>query len=175
MPGNPDTDKALAFIENAYESRLRRSGRTVDHPIAVSRLLHDDGQPERLVLAGLLHDVLEDTDVRPAELKKQFGPRVTRLVVALTQDDSITRHRARKAALRKQVLDAGPEAAAVALADKAAKLASDRERPRERRLDHYRKTLAGVEKRYGHSALSEQLREQLARFPSVNGSRPERG
>jgi guanosine-3',5'-bis(diphosphate) 3'-pyrophosphohydrolase len=173
MPGNTDTHRAVDFIEEAYGSRLRRSGRTVDHPIAVGELLREDGQPHDLVLAGLLHDVLEDTDVDPAELREEFGPEVTRLVEALSQDSSIDKHRARKAALRRQVLDAGPEAATIALADKAAKLASEEERPKERRLDHYRETLAGVEERYGRSRLSERLREQLARFPEArNGSEP---
>jgi GTP pyrophosphokinase len=174
MPGSPDTDRALAFIEDAYGSRLRRRGRSTDHPIAVGELLREDGQPQQLVLAGLLHDVLEDTEVPRDELERQFGPEVTRLVAALSQDESIPKHRTRKAALRKQVLDAGPDAATVALADKAAKLASERERPKERRLDHYRETLSGVEERYGHSALSERLREELARFPdSANGSEPQ--
>jgi GTP diphosphokinase / guanosine-3',5'-bis(diphosphate) 3'-diphosphatase len=173
MPGSPDTERALSFIEDAYRSRLRRDGRSVEHPIAVSQLLREDGQPSDLVLAGLLHDVLEDTEVAPAELREQFGPEVTRLVEALTQDESIPKHRARKSALRQQVLDAGPEAATVALADKAAKLASERERPKERRLDHYRQTLTGVEQRYGPSRLSERLREELARFPDgANGSKP---
>jgi len=174
MAAGPDTDRAVAFLEDAYESRLRRGGRTAEHPIAVGKLLRDDGQPQQLVLAGLLHDVLEDTDVEPAELERAFGPDVVRLVEALTQDDSIAKHRTRKAALRQQVLDAGPEAATVALADKAAKLASEDERPKERRLDHYRKTLSGVEHKYGQSRLSQRLRQQLARFPGgANGSEPQ--
>jgi (p)ppGpp synthase/HD superfamily hydrolase len=174
IPGSPDTDRALAFLRDAYGSRLRRNGRTPEHPIAVAELLREDGQPSDLVLAGLLHDVLEDTEVPSEELREQFGPEVTRLVEALTQDESIPKHRARKAALRQQVLDAGPEAATVALADKAAKLSSEQERPKERRLDHYRKTLTGVEQRYGRSRLSERLREQLARFPGrANGSEPQ--
>jgi GTP diphosphokinase / guanosine-3',5'-bis(diphosphate) 3'-diphosphatase len=172
MPG-ADTDKALTFLRDAYASRLRRKGRTAEHPIAVSELLREDGQPPDLVLAGLLHDVLEDTNVAPEELRRQFGPDVTRLVEALTQDESIPKHRARKAALRQQILDAGPEAATVALADKAAKLSSERVRPKDRRLDHYRETLTGVEQRYGRSRLSERLREELARFPDgANGSEP---
>jgi (p)ppGpp synthase/HD superfamily hydrolase len=172
-PGSPDTDRALTFLRNAYDSRLRRRGRSVEHPIAVGELLREDGQPPDLVLAGLLHDVLEDTKVAPEELREQFGPKITRLVEALTQDDSIPKHRNRKAALRQQVLDAGPEAATIALADKAAKLASEQERPKDRRLDHYRQTLTGVEQRYGRSRLSERLREQLGRFPDgVNGAKP---
>ncbi len=178
MPVLTDTDRALSFIEDAYRSRLRRGGHTVEHPIAVSRLLREDGQPQQLVLAGLLHDVLEDTDVAPDEIRARFGPEVARLVEALTQDDSIEKHRQRKEALRQQVLDAGPQAATVALADKAAKLAGEQARPKERRLDHYRQTLTGVERRYGRSRLSDRLRAQLARFPdsetdSENGSEPQ--
>lgn len=165
MTGTIDTDDALAFITDAYEKRLCRSGRTIEHPVAVGRLLRDDGQSHTLVLAGLLHDVLEDTDVTADELEQHFGPDVRRLVEALSQDPSIGQHRERKAALRKQVLDAGPDAARIALADKAAKLAGERKRPKPRRLDHYRATLTGVEERYGPSRLSEHLREQLDRFP----------
>lgn len=166
----PEAANALGFLIEAYQTRLARPGRTVEHPIAVGRLLREDGQPRSLVLAGLLHDVLEDTEVQPAEVRERFGPEVADLVEALTQDGSIGKHRARKAALRQQILDAGPDAAKIALADKAAKLASERDRPKGRRLDHYRATLTGVERRYGRSRLSERLREQLARFPAAKRS-----
>ena len=171
--GSPDRGEALAFLEGAYRTRLRRGGRTIEHPIAVSEMLRYDGQRHALILAGLLHDVLEDTDVGAEELKERFGPEVTQLVEALTQDSSIPKHRVRKAALRQQVLDAGCDAATVALADKAAKLASERERPKERRLEHYRETLRGVEGQYGPSRLSGLLREQLARFPDASDRRSE--
>jgi (p)ppGpp synthase/HD superfamily hydrolase len=178
MPvSSPEAEQALSFVKDAYLRRLSRAGRTAEHPIAVSRLLREDGQPRPLVLAGLLHDLLEDTEVSPAELRERFGTEVAQLVEALTQDDSIDKHRARKEALRQQILDAGPDAATIALADKAAKLASERERPKQRRLDHYRATLSGVEHRYGRSRLSERLREQLARFPDdrEDSSEPQQG
>jgi (p)ppGpp synthase/HD superfamily hydrolase len=139
-------------------------GRTVEHPLAVGRLLAADGQPPEVVVAGLLHDVLEDTDVAADELAARFGPDVTRLVVALTQDAALEGYRARKAALRAKVLEAGPEAAMITLADKVAKLQLMSQRPRKRRLDHYAATLEGVEERYGRSPLSALLRELLARW-----------
>ena len=71
----------------------------------------------------------------------------------------------RKAALRRQILDVGPEAAIVSLADKAAKLQSLEHRPKDRRMTHYRATLDGIEARYGRSRLSERLRAQLKRWP----------
>ncbi|HEY7622243.1 MAG TPA: hypothetical protein VH834_20905 [Solirubrobacteraceae bacterium] len=56
----PGVEHALAFLSDAYATRLRRPGRTVEHPVAVARLLAADGQRPPVVVAGLLHDVLED-------------------------------------------------------------------------------------------------------------------
>jgi GTP diphosphokinase / guanosine-3',5'-bis(diphosphate) 3'-diphosphatase len=163
-PG-PANDPVRVFLADAYRTRLRRAGKTVEHPIAVGELLTADGQPPTIVVAGLLHDVLEDTDVTPRELHKRFGSYVARLVEALTQDTAIGKYGERKAVLRRQILDAGPEAAIVSLADKAAKLQSVEHRPKDRRMTHYQTTLDGIEARYGRSRLSERLREQLERWP----------
>ena len=149
----------------AYRTRPRRRGRTVDHPIAVSALLADDGYRPTVVVAGLLHDVLEDTDVTPGELRERFGPDVERLVEALTQDTAIGKYGERKAALRRQILDAGPEAAIVSLADKTAKLQSTQVRPKRRQMAHYAASLDGIVARYGDSHLSGRLSEQLQRWP----------
>lgn len=162
----PGADAALAFLSETYRTRLRRQGRTVEHPIAVATLLAAEGQSSRVVVAGILHDVLEDTDATSDELNATVGADITRLVCALTQDSAIKKYRRRKAALRQQIIDAGPEAASVSLADKAAKLGSVRGRPAERKLEHYRETLRGIEQRYGSGHLSGLLREQLDRWPA---------
>ena len=161
----PGADEALVFLEAAYRTRLRRADRTVEHPVAVAGLLADDAQPPRVVVAGILHDVLEDTDATGDELQALFGTDVARLVGALTQDASIRKYQERKAALRRQIVDAGADAAAVSLADKAAKLRSVESRPAKRKLHHYRETLRGIEQRYGPSRLSAILREELDRWP----------
>ena len=139
----------------------------MDHPFAVARLLQNEGQSPALVTAGLLHDVLEDTDVTADELRERFGPEVTRIVEALTQDPSIAGYEERKAALRRQILDAGSDAATVALADKAAKIGSLRSRPKDQQLEHYRATIEGIEERYGRRPLSEQARTELERLPQA--------
>jgi (p)ppGpp synthase/HD superfamily hydrolase len=159
-------DEARAFVEEAYRARSAEDGKSAEHPLAAARLLRDEGEPPHLVVAGLLHDVLEDTGVNAGEVKERFGPEVTRLVQALTQDPSISDYGERKAALRRQILEAGRDAATVALADKTAKLGSERARPKDIQLDHYRATLRGIEERYGRSSLSERLRRELQRFPA---------
>lgn len=152
------TDQVLSFLSDAYGER------SLDHPIAVADLLREARQPHRVVVAGLLHDVLEDTDVTADEVRRQFGAPVAELVEALTEDGHIDDVRQRKAALRQQILDAGPSAATIALADKAAKLSEPDLQVNSRRLEHYRRTLEGVERRYGHSGLSELLRRRLAPY-----------
>jgi (p)ppGpp synthase/HD superfamily hydrolase len=162
----PGADEALTFLNEAYRARLKREGRGAEHPIAVAQLLADDGQPPRVVVAGILHDVLEDTDATAAELEDAFGADVARLVAALTQDSAIGGYKTRKAALRRQIVEAGPEAAVVSLADKIAKLEGTQPRPASRKLVHYRETLDAIEGRYGSSRLSVQLREQLDHWPA---------
>jgi len=164
LTGTPGGEEALKFLADTYRTRLVRAGRTTEHPIAVARLLAADEQQPQLVIIGLLHDVLEDTGVTSDELRKAFGGEVARLVVALTQDDSISDYTKRKAELRGRILDAGPEASTVSLADKLAKLEGVDSRPRARKLDHYEKTLDEVERRYGPSRLSLLLRGQLDRW-----------
>jgi (p)ppGpp synthase/HD superfamily hydrolase len=152
------TNEVLSFLSDAYGHR------ELDHPLAVAGLLREARQPDRVVIAGLLHDVLEDTNVTADQLRRRFGAEVAELVEALTEDGEIDDVRVRKAALRQQILDAGPAAATVALADKAAKLSEPDRNPGARRLEHYRRTLEGVERRYGHSRLSDLLRQRLAPF-----------
>lgn len=152
------TEEVLAFLSAAYGHR------PLDHPLAVAALLREAHQPQRVVVAGLLHDVLEDTPVTAAEIRRRFGTPVSALVEALTEDGAIEDGRQRKAALRRQILDAGPSAATIALADKAAKLSEPDLQMNPRRLEHYRSTLEGVERRYGHSRLSELLRRRLSAY-----------
>lgn len=154
------TKEVLSFLSRAYGQL------PLDHPLAVAQLLREARQPHRVVVAGLLHDVLEDTNVTADEVRQRFGGPVSGLVEALTEDGTIDDIRQRKAALRQQILDAGPSAATIALADKAAKLSEPDLDANPRRLEHYRSTLEGVESRYGPSPLSELLRSRLAAYES---------
>ena len=45
------------------------------HPLEVAWLLHSTGEPDELVAAGVLHDVLEDMETRRDELRERFGNR----------------------------------------------------------------------------------------------------
>lgn len=109
LSDTPRAADALALIEDACRSRLMRSGRTAQHPIAVAELLLADGQPASVVVTGLLHDVLEDMQVTADGLRDRFGTEIARSVEPLTQDESIAQYQERKAALRAQILAAGAD------------------------------------------------------------------
>ncbi len=80
-------DRAIALSARAHDGQARK-GTDIpyfSHPVHVAMLLAKAGADEDLVIAGLLHDVLEDTDVSAAELEAEFGAAVVALVNAVTE------------------------------------------------------------------------------------------
>jgi hypothetical protein len=69
-----------------------------------------------------MHGLMEKTDVSASDLRERFGPRITELVLAVSDDDRIAAGYAkRRAALRRQVSGAGDEALTLFAADKLSK------------------------------------------------------
>ena len=121
----------------------------IAHPIEVGSLLRRDGQPDEIIAAGLLHDVLEKTATTSAELHRRFGPQIALLVESVSDDPSLGGYRPRKRELRDRVAHADPGARAVFAADKIAKVrelallpARQLNEPKNRaKLAHYRASL----------------------------------
>src|ERR1700743_2359437 len=112
---------AYAVEQHAGQRRTADGAPFVLHPIEVATMLADVGAPDHVVAAGVLHDTIEKTSTEPADLRERFGTRVSALVVALSEDPTISGYNARKAALRDQVTGAGDEALMVFAADKVSK------------------------------------------------------
>jgi GTP pyrophosphokinase len=82
--------RASQFAEAAHAGQKRLSGEDfVEHPIAVAQILADLGLDTTTLVAALLHDVPEDTEVSLDELKEGFGAEVTRIVDGLTKLEAI--------------------------------------------------------------------------------------
>ena len=136
-------------------------------------LLHNTGHREPVVAAGILHDTVEDAEASVQEINQRFGAEIAQLVAAMTEDASIEEFAARKAALRKQIVDAGPDATSVYAADKVTKVRELRGRlaahaellethAREReRLDHYNESLVMLEQVTPGHPLVRQLKFEL--------------
>lgn len=92
-----DKEYDLANIERAYKTaekchngQLRKSGEPyIIHPISVAYLLVEMGMDSQSVIAGLLHDVVEDTDMTLDEIKKSFGADIALLIDGLTKISQI--------------------------------------------------------------------------------------
>ncbi len=78
--------RAAELATKAHRGQKRDSGKPyVDHPLSVASLLVDWGMDLDSVLAGVLHDVIEDTDTELEVIKKEFGDSVAQLVDGLTK------------------------------------------------------------------------------------------
>ena len=168
-------DAAFALARRAHRGQRREPGGApyLEHVWEVATLLRAARQPDDVVIAGLLHDSVERSDVQLKEIEARFGARVARQVAALTEDDAIEPYEARKAALRDQVAAAGPDAAAVFAADKVSSARNVRRVvSRGRRLDdmgpelrrklsHYERSLVMLERAVPELALVRDLRTEL--------------
>lgn len=84
-----DTDlieRAFRFAERAHEGQTRLSGNPyITHPLETARILADLEMDSTSIAAGLLHDVVEDQDVKLEQIEKEFGEEVARLVDGVTK------------------------------------------------------------------------------------------
>ncbi|HYA48205.1 MAG TPA: bifunctional (p)ppGpp synthetase/guanosine-3',5'-bis(diphosphate) 3'-pyrophosphohydrolase [Burkholderiales bacterium] len=78
--------KAYVFAARAHKGQVRRSGEPyLSHPLEVANTLADMHLDRTTLVAALLHDVLEDTEVTAAEVRERFGKDVAELVAGVTK------------------------------------------------------------------------------------------
>ncbi|MHB8100530.1 MAG: HD domain-containing protein, partial [Sulfuricurvum sp.] len=87
---SPAVERAFALSSTAHEGQLRKSGEAyVVHPVLVAALVAELTGDEAMVVAGLLHDVVEDTQTGIEAIKEDYGNDVAHLVEGLTKIDMI--------------------------------------------------------------------------------------
>ncbi|MDP2892067.1 MAG: bifunctional (p)ppGpp synthetase/guanosine-3',5'-bis(diphosphate) 3'-pyrophosphohydrolase [Bacillota bacterium] len=78
--------KAMEFAKNAHRDQKRQSGEPFfSHPYEVADILAELGLDMETIIAGLLHDVIEDTNITLDTLKDEFGPEIAKLVDGVTK------------------------------------------------------------------------------------------
>ncbi len=83
--------RAYQFARAQHEGQVRKSGQPfLTHCVEVARLLTQMRMDEATIAAGLLHDVIEDTDTTPAELTRLFGKTITSLIDGVTKIDRLS-------------------------------------------------------------------------------------
>ena len=161
---------AYVFAANRHQGQVRRSGEAyLVHPLTVSWILAEMELDEVAIAVGMLHDLLEDTDTTAAELEDEFGPEVTRLVVALTKistfESSFASHEATEAEnFRRLLLAAAGDVRVILikLADRLHNMRTLGFLSRERRLAIARETLdiyAPIANRLGIGSIKFELED----------------
>jgi GTP pyrophosphokinase len=82
--------EAYRFSDEMHLGQVRKSGEPyISHPIAVAEICADWKLDAQAIMAALLHDVIEDQDVKKEELLERFGPQVADLVDGLSKLEKI--------------------------------------------------------------------------------------
>ena len=162
--------KAIEFASRKHSAQRRKdkdASPYINHPIAVTHLLADTGGVTDLVtlMAGVLHDTIEDTKTTPEELEAQFGRTVRKVVEEVTDDKSLE-----KADRKQRQIDHTPNlskrAKAIKLADKIANVQDVTDAPpanwdRARRLAYLEWTEKVVAGCRGTNAPLEKLYDEV--------------
>ena len=166
-------EKAFAFVEKAHAGHTRYSGEPyLNHLAAVGTKLAEMGRGARTVAAGLLHDVIEDTDITAETVLKEFGEEILFLVEGVTKLSSVRyygtdRH---NESLRKLLVATSQDIRVliIKLADRLHNMQTLSHVPAEKQLRIARETLeiyVPVAHRLGMGRVRKEL-EDLA-FPYV--------
>lgn len=119
--------KAIKFATKKHKGQKRKvSGEDyITHPILVSYLLpkyKKSKKMEELIVACILHDVIEDTKTSYNEILKNFGPLVTNLVMELTSDKEEIKKIGKNEYLKKKLIGISSYALTIKLVDRLANI-----------------------------------------------------
>ncbi|MBK7382251.1 MAG: bifunctional (p)ppGpp synthetase/guanosine-3',5'-bis(diphosphate) 3'-pyrophosphohydrolase [Flavobacteriales bacterium] len=165
--------KAFNIAVEAHKDQRRKSGEPyIYHPIAVARICAEEiGLGTTSVVAALLHDTVEDTDITLDDVKDLFGPTVTTIIDGLTKisglqfgTDSIQAENFRKVLL---TLAQDVRVILVKLADRLHNMRTLDHQPRDKQLKIASETLylyAPLAHRLGLYNIKSELEDHALRF-----------
>jgi GTP diphosphokinase / guanosine-3',5'-bis(diphosphate) 3'-diphosphatase len=167
----------VATITNAYQvaaeahrEQLRSSGESyINHPLAVARIVADIGLDEVSVVAALLHDAVEDTEITVGDVDRDFGAEIAAIVDGVTKLDRIqfdSREAQQAATMRKMLvaMAADLRVLVIKLADRLHNMRTIAAMPAEKQHRIAQETIdiyAPLAHRLGMQEIKQQL-EDLA-------------
>lgn len=85
-----EVEKAYKFAAKMHKGQYRKTGEEyIVHPLFVAHILTSIRADKETLMAGLLHDVIEDTEITKEDLEKMFGDVVANLVDGVTKINNI--------------------------------------------------------------------------------------
>ena len=165
--------RAYEIAEKAHQGQLRKSGEPyMSHPIAVSMILVDLGMDTDSVVAALLHDVVEDTQVEIEAIRKEFGEETAQLVDGMTKLGKIpfsSREEQQAENIRKMLIAMAQDVRVIIikLADRLHNMRTaefwDEQKARDKALETM-EVYAPIAHRLGIRAIKEELEDISLRY-----------
>ena len=118
--------KAIAFAADKHRNQRRKDADAspyINHPIALANVLSNEAgvDEEKVLIAAVLHDTIEDTDTTSRELEEVFGDEIAAIVLEVT-DDKLLPKDERKRLQIEHASTISESAKLVKLADKTCNL-----------------------------------------------------
>lgn len=166
-------DKAFNTANRAHEGQLRCSGQPyVIHPILVAKIVAELGMDKESVIAALLHDVVEDTDLTLEDVTIKFGKSVASLVDGVTKLGKVplsTREEVQAENVRKMLLAMSEDIRVIIikLADRLHNMRTLEFMPPQKQRDIALETLeiyAPIAHRLGIRAVKEELEDLAIKY-----------
>jgi GTP pyrophosphokinase len=166
-------ERALRFSVTAHRGQKRMSGEDfVSHSIAVAQILLGQLLDTTSIAAALLHDVVEDAEVRIDDLARDFGPEVAGLVEGLTKLSGLTFRSTTEAQVenyRKLLLSIAKDARVIIikLADRVHNMRTLEHLSEDRRLRialETREIYAPLAHRFGMAGIKAELEDLAFRW-----------
>lgn len=120
-------EQAIKFVIKAFSGE-KRNKEDIDlsfHSISVGFMLKNIGCSAAVVVTGLLHDIIEDTNFGYEDIKTNFGEKIANYVLIVSEDMAITNWKDRKGAFIERMYQQNNDILFVELADKLHNLLSD--------------------------------------------------
>ena len=143
------------------------------HPAAVAKIVRNvksSKNKDKICIAALLHDTVEDCDVTLDDIRVQFGEMVSSIVYELTSDDDKVKEMGKANYLLNKMLRMTSYALVIKLADRlhnCSDLANGSQKFRDKYVKETRFILDGLNSRYlsdTHKKLMKMIDEEISKF-----------
>ena len=176
-------DLAIEVAVRAHQNQVRKGTDIpyITHPMAVGIILAKVGCPDEIIVAGILHDTVEDTEVTLDTIRKIFGEKIASIVKGVSEPDKSLPWEERKGDTLNYLKTAPLAVRLVACADKLHNIrtiATEHEKIGDQVWERFRKGRSDQEGYYrglveslcnrsdnkGHESLFQQLKSEVQGF-----------
>jgi (p)ppGpp synthase/HD superfamily hydrolase len=175
MKKNSDIRKAIQFMIQAHDGQFRKfSGQEYAwHPVGVAKIVREvksSKNKEKICIAALLHDTVEDCPVSLDDIRMEFGEMVSSIVDELTSDGNKIKVMGKADYLLDKMLRMTSYALVIKLADRlhnCSDLANGSEKFRDKYVKETRFILDGLRRRYlsdTHKKLIDLIHQEISKF-----------